>query len=371
MNPSAQAFIPKTKTKSKLQDPDGPTRLSAAAPPFVPPSNKTGGNSPVSVTTPPHGRHADPEPAAPPLLAQASSVATAAAAKLPAAPSAVGGEERKREGEAPSPLDALDSAAEQTALQLAEVPAADPADWAESKLPVLFGCHNTKAKATSEPIRLHTAWDLYADDHGAANSPGVGTPLMGGGPGPGGAPGANPFEPVLVSTISDVETFWRLWRHLPAPSVCPVPFTYSWFRQGIEPEWEHHRNKRGGVITVVVFDRDKPGLNSKQILDDVWMATLVGCAGESFAETATTLNGVMLRVRPNNRPVTMQLWTAHSDLTKLRAFANSFRDAIGKVMGVKSLQKLEYYSHNQTMKDVGTLASRLKVKPKVTPEYTF
>lgn len=344
MNPSAAAFVPQkgdakaapksaSTTSNAAAHPPSPslaTKLSAAAEPFVPGGPKQ--DDPASSAT-----HVDPKAPAPPP-----------AMELPA-------------GTSPDAAKAADADDEEDS-QLDWLPEAPPADWTESKLPKLFGCHNTAAKATSSAIPLHASWDLYADDHQgtssnapADNSP-TGTTMS--------------FEPIFVANVGDVESFWRLWRYLPSASALPTLYTYSWFRKDIRPEWEHPRNKKGGTISIVVFDRDRSGLNDKQVLDDVFMAMLVGSAGESFQECSTTLNGMMLKVRPN-KPVTLQLWTAHSEVGKLKTFANSVRDTLTKIMGAKTLQKLEYYSHHQKQAATNSLAARMKGKSKISPDHTF
>lgn len=375
MNPSAPAFSSPKKTPGGNGN---ATKLSAAAAPFVPPAKAAASKAPAA--------NAQEEPVAPPAMEQhvdpvktTSSLLPTDTAKAPPPPSA----EPKKTADARAPPEVFEheeggddspaaplSGVELLEKQVEELPAAAPVDWSESRLPELFGCPKTEAKATSEPIRLNATWELYADDHGAITdslTAAMGSVMLSGGSG-GTAPS---FDPTLVSVVSDLEAFWRLWRHLPPPSACPVPFTYSWFRSDIKPDWEHPRNKRGGIITIVVYDRDKVGLSDTQALNDVWMATLMGCAGESFAESATILNGVMLKLRPNNRPVTMQLWFANSDSSRLRPFANSFRETIGKIIGAKWLQKLEFYSHHQRQSANNTLASRMNVKPKATPDHIF
>ena len=363
MNPSAAAFVPKKGEKSHVKgkanaaarppSTQPATKLSAAAQPFVPGAPKTDGAAPVAPVPPvpvsvpavaaeaasePKVVAAESKPEAPPTDLPEQTTAKAAA-KSPEKPS-----EEAKDGNDDSQLDWL--------------PEAQPVDWSESKLPKLFGCHNTAAKATSTAIPLHASWDLYADDHQSSNgSPALSSATQG-----------MTFEPIFVATVSDVEHFWRLWRYLPPPSALPTLFTYSWFRKDIRPEWEHPRNKKGGTITIVVFDRDRSGLSDKQVLDDVFMAMLVGTAGESFQECSTTLNGMMLKVRPN-KPVTLQLWTAHSEVGKLKTFANSVRDTLSKIMGAKTLQKMEYFSHHQKQASTNSLAARMKAK--IAPDHTF
>ncbi|RHW68218.1 eukaryotic translation initiation factor 4E [Trypanosoma brucei equiperdum] len=227
-------------------------------------------------------------------------------------------------------------------------------DFSGSMLPSLFQVEVLDKPAPAEPVRFNTVWALYADEH----------------PTPFGAPLA--YHPVLVHLVGDVECFWRLWRHLPPPSTLLPAFTYHWFRRDIRPNWEHTRNKNGGTITFVIFDRDKPGLNNKQTMDDAFMAMLMACSGESLAESTTNLNGVMLKVR-QNKPTTLQIWTASSDELKLRSLARSLRTLLEKVIGPKPLQKLEYFSHQRTQVGApGSLAGRMKGKPsRITPDFTL
>ncbi|KPI84007.1 putative Eukaryotic translation initiation factor [Leptomonas seymouri] len=347
MNPSAAAFVPKKGDKlpakgkaSAAAHPPSPqlaTKLSAAAQPFVPGAPKTDG--PAAANADPKVPVEEPKPEVPPMKLPAEATAKDATAESHEKPT----EDAKDTNE--------DS-------QLDWLPEAQPVDWSESKLPKLFGCHNTAAKATSTAIQLHASWDLYADEHQASNgSTTLSSPTQ-----------TMTFEPIFVANVADVEHFWRLWRYLPPPSALPTLFTYSWFRKDVRPEWEHPRNKKGGTINIVVFDRDRSGLCDKQVLDDVFMAMLVGAAGESFQECSTTLNGMMLKVRPN-KPVTLQLWTAHSEVGKLKTFSNSVRDTLSKIMGAKTLQKMEYYSHHQEQASTNSLAARMKVK--IAPDHTF
>ncbi|RNF17098.1 eukaryotic translation initiation factor [Trypanosoma conorhini] len=107
-------------------------------------------------------------------------------------------------------------------------------------------------------------------------------------------------------------------------------------------------------------------------MDDAFMTMLMACCGETLAESTTNLNGIMLKVR-QNKPTTVQIWTANSDQRKLKAMAVSLRNLLEKVIGAKPLQKLEYFSHQQTQVGAaGSLAGRMRGKPiRITPDFTL
>ncbi|CCW62248.1 unnamed protein product [Phytomonas sp. EM1] len=405
MNPAAQEFVvnrtqPNMNYKTPVSDRthapgNQPTKLSADATPFVPHApNKPASNqaiakgdakpqhvdpSPSPTTDMPAQKNDSVEPSeALPQLSMAESSSNETSPSSPANPKSTSQpnnpitstEVSVSEPSAASGAATINSQKQSPpttsdGTQESYWATASAVHWNGSRLPAIFGCSNTKTPPPSQPMCLHSAWDLYADDHTS-----ISTPSTAGALGSGNT-GSMPFDPVHIATVADVESFWRLWRYVRPPSSCPIPFTYSWFRKDIKPEWEYPRNKRGGTIIIIIFDRDRPGLNDKQVLDDTFMTTIISCAGETFAECSTTLNGVMLKLRPN-KPFTMQLWTSHSELNKLKVFANSLREALSKVMvDTKSLQKLEYYSHHRSQVASNSLASRLKTKPKVSPDYVF
>lgn len=254
-----------------------------------------------------------------------------------------------------------------------DLPVATPVSFSESRLPKLFECPETKTPEPATPIKLTTAWQLYADDHqtllhevlsstsGGGNAPANGPNGGAGGNGSGALQADSTqltFDPVLIATVKTLEEFWRLWRYITPPSVSSIPFTYSWFRENITPDWEHPRNRKGGTMSLYVYDRDRTGLNDRQNFDDVFQAVVLACAGECFAECATTVNGVMLKLR-QSKPATLQIWTAHGESGKLKNFAKSLREIIKPILGDKYLQKIEFFLHPRNQPPQNSLASRL------------
>lgn len=238
-----------------------------------------------------------------------------------------------------------------------DIPVSTPVSFADSRLPKLFECPETKTPAPPAPMKLATAWQLYGDDHQTLlhelSTTGGGS--AGGAHHNSGDSVQMVFDPVLISTVTTLEEFWRLWRYISPPSTSNVPFTYSWFRKDITPDWEHPRNRRGGTISLYIYDRDRSGLNDRQTFDDVFQVVLLACVGEVFGESSSTVNGVMLKLR-QAKPATLQIWTAHGDFSKLKIFAKSLREILNPLLGEKMLQKIDFFLHPRNQ---NSLASRM------------
>lgn len=49
-----------------------------------------------------------------------------------------------------------------------------------------------------------------------------------------------------VATVDKVETFWSLFKNVPAPADLSIGSSYYLFRKNIQPQWEDVQNKDGG-----------------------------------------------------------------------------------------------------------------------------
>lgn len=234
----------------------------------------------------------------------------------------------------------------------------EPLPFAGSQLPV----PEKPNEAPAEPIKFNTTWTLHADDHPATFGSQTYAP------------------PVQVRDVSDLQTFWRLWRYCTPPSRCVPSFTYIWFRRDVKPQWEDPKNKNGGSISIALYDRDRIGSGqTKESMDDAFLLALMSLAGESLPES-TIVNGIFLKVRPN-RPVVLQYWTNISTEAKLRTLAQGIRSVLGRALPAKALEKLEYFSHSQLQQaqapaaaaqaGKGKQAGRPQRPKAMEPDFTF
>ena len=174
------------------------------------------------------------------------------------------------------------------------------------------------------PFRFNCSWSLYADNHPAT----IGERNAA-------------FAPVLIKEVVDIEVFWRLWRYLTPPSRCIPAFTYQWFRRDIKPSWEEPRNRNGGTISITVYDKDKAGLQNKDLCDDAFLLMVLAVTGESLDEAAI-VNGIVMKIRKTSQ---VQLWTSCSDEARLKALGQGVRKVLRRVMDAKLLEKpLEFFS---------------------------
>ena len=197
-----------------------------------------------------------------------------------------------------------------------------------------------------EAPKFNSLWTLYADDH----------PVLIGDT-------AKFFDPVQIKQVGDLETFWRLWRYLPLPSRRVPSFTYQWFRKDIKPSWEEPRNKNGGTVNIVVYDKDRQGLQSKGAVDDSFLLVVLACTGETLAES-TSVNGIVLKIR---KSTTLQLWTSTSELRTLQILSNSVRALLAQTLEVKALAKFDFFSHSSQAAAPQAKPSKGKNSAKAVP----
>lgn len=194
----------------------------------------------------------------------------------------------------------------------------------------------TPKEEPSAPITLNTSWTLHADDHAIM----IGMDQK-----------SSFHDPVVIHTVKDLESFWKLWRHVPNPMSRTPNFTYYWFRKDVKPNWEDSRNKNGGTLNLILYDRDRIGLQDRAVVDDAFMTAVLACTGESIAES-TIVNGVTLKLR--QKSVMLQLWTTVTTKSQLQALADSLRTHLKDIAAPLSLEKgkIDFFTHQQVISSV-------------------
>ncbi|CAJ1367243.1 unnamed protein product [Effrenium voratum] len=112
-----------------------------------------------------------------------------------------------------------------------------------------------------------------------------------------------------VASFSTVQSFWKLWNHMPQPSELleqkrmvreqsdglHVIDAVMIFRENIRPEWEDKMNAQGGHFQFQL----KPGIGGGQV-DEYWNNLVLGMIGATI-EPANMITGLRLASWPPDR----------------------------------------------------------------------
>ena len=106
-----------------------------------------------------------------------------------------------------------------------------------------------------------------------------------------------------VITVTTVEDFWALMHHIDEASELKDGCDYSFFKEGIFPDWEDVRNAPGGRWMITVDKRQR-----RECLDTYWREILMFLIGEQAGQHAHQVNGAVVTVRP--RGDKLAIWLA-------------------------------------------------------------
>eukprot|EP00461_Guttulinopsis_vulgaris_P002213 UN02214 len=115
------------------------------------------------------------------------------------------------------------------------------------------------APQTIASLQLENAWDFYHVDPRQV------------------AKGL--WDPELISTFCTVHDFWCIFNNIVSPTYLPHNGFLYLFKHTITPKWEAVENAKGGELSVIL---DPQKLSSLDMIDDVWLHTLLALVGELF-----------------------------------------------------------------------------------------
>lgn len=141
-----------------------------------------------------------------------------------------------------------------------------------------------------------------------------------------------------IHTVDTVEDFWSFVNHLRPPSELTSGVDYSFFKNGIRPEWEDEQNVKGGRLTVISAPKAKSAL-----IDEVWLDILLFLIGEK-EPYADDVCGVVLNVRQYG--FKLAVWTSVQDKERVASIKNSIKDSLSTNM----MQSISFEGHQETQK---------------------
>lgn len=149
-------------------------------------------------------------------------------------------------------------------------------------------------------------------------------------------------ETIEVANINSIESFWKVFNHLAAPSKIKrrTNPNLMFFRSNISPTWEDEHNVNGGMWSIILKDQN----HRNGILDQIWMETLLACIGEtlSFGEK---INGIIVQRRQKEDRI--QLWTSGADEVDVQY---SIGHHYKQLLNLDDSIKLCYTKHNDMEK---------------------
>jgi hypothetical protein len=311
------------------------SKLSPEATPYTPTKQLTGSNTPKFPSSP-----SKADMAAAPTTNAKDAPATPTSQEPTSTSTTTSNGEKTSPNTAPTPAATTTA----TAPQRTTPP---PKPFAVTRLP--FPAE--PAPVPAAPINFNTSWTLHADDHAIVLGAGEKSQYR---------------DPVVIGDVKDVESFWKLWNNVP-PVMSRTPnFTYYWFRKDIKPNWEDAKNKNGGTLNVVLYDRDRCELNDRAVVDDSFMLSVVACTGEAITGSSE-VNGVVLKLR--QKSVVLQLWTSTTVRAQLQSIADSLKEVLAPYAAKASLEKgkIDFYTHQQVISVVQAKSAKKPGKPNAKP----
>jgi len=137
-----------------------------------------------------------------------------------------------------------------------------------------------------------------------------------------------------IITVTTVEDFWSLYNRIEVASRLPPGSDYSFFKEGIFPDWEDPRNQKGGRWILQNLNMD--------FLDTYWLEIIFFMIGQAAGEDADQITGaaVNIRMKPTKNKLAVWMTNASNPDSVVR---------IGKMLkaklGLKSPSSLRFNIH--------------------------
>lgn len=152
--------------------------------------------------------------------------------------------------------------------------------------------------------------------------------------------GKEPWHELLkpVVTLQSVEEFWGVYNSIPKVTDLQLKSDYSFFKEGVRPEWEDAHNAAGGKWSFSFKDsRSRNGAN--MVVDDCFLRLLLGVIGGTIDNDIEIVQGVVVSVR--KAAIRVSLWTSTTDVEQLNTVGVKFK----KVLGLGDNDDVEFVPH--------------------------
>jgi len=142
---------------------------------------------------------------------------------------------------------------------------------------------------------------------------------------------------IKICTVSTIEQFWFVTSQLKPPSNISTGHTYSVFRYGILPDWEHESNVNGGR-----WMASCPKVEREDKIDKMWFEILFMLVGEHLDEFSGLVNGAEACMRKKGDR--LEVWL--KDVGLMRGVVEVGRK-MKKKLGFDSSRKIKFSLHKE------------------------
>jgi len=138
-----------------------------------------------------------------------------------------------------------------------------------------------------------------------------------------------------IITVTTVEDFWSLYNRIEVASRLPPGSDYSFFKEGIFPDWEDPKNQKGGRWIIQNVNVD--------YLDTCWLEIIFFMIGEVAGDVADQITGAAVNIRMKPSKNKMAVWV--SDASDPNSVIRIGKMLKGK-LGLKSPSSIRFNIHN-------------------------
>lgn len=121
-----------------------------------------------------------------------------------------------------------------------------------------------------------------------------------------------------IFTFKTLDYFFHYFQSLPKLSelrnVNNKNISLALFKEQIKPAWEDPENQDGGYFSFSVSIYEK-----REVIDDIWFNMLLKIIGNSLQaefKDSVLINGIYMKLRPNNNSYDMQIWVKNKPTTE-------------------------------------------------------
>lgn len=136
-----------------------------------------------------------------------------------------------------------------------------------------------------------------------------------------------------IVTVSTVEEFWGAFNSIPRIEDLQIRSDYSFFKNGIRPEWEDSANGPGGRLIYVIPNKNRnapigPDGHKPITGDEAWLKVLLGVIGGTLDNDEEELiNGIFINVRKIG--IRVNIWTKSTKPHEsIRQIGQRFKDLL-------------------------------------------